>query len=152
MPGIPLWNQALREDLMRSYLLIVGWLMLGASVAPAQDNVQTQQVGSDVFFAGALDGQRVSGIAQQIGNTLYYNVIVEGKPYAWTQPVLGATAGRISFPRFSLSPAGVLYVTHAVGDVEYRYGSNGCADVVRNGAGERQTTGNCGRTVASADR
>lgn len=137
---------------MRSFFLVVGWLVLGASAAPAQDNVQTQQVGSDVFFGGALDGQRVSGVAQQVGNTLYYNIVVADKPYAWTQPALGTTAGRMSLPRFSLSPAGVLYVTHVVDGVEYRYGSDGCAEVTRSSAERRQTAGNCTRTVATADR
>jgi hypothetical protein len=142
---------------MRTALLPAACCLLFALSLHAQNNVTTRQVGDITYFGGTLNGEAVTGWAQQFGNTILYNLTVGGRPVNYTKQVIGtrsSTQGSDGTPSASqqvgeqtyasLSDS-ITYTSVRIGDVIYTRGSNGCLKVTTIVEGQGYITGDCPR-------
>src|SRR5580765_6029796 len=142
---------------MRTALLPAVCCLSLAMSLPAQNHVTTHQVGYITYYGGTLNGEAVTGSAQQIGTTIFYNLTVGGRPVNYTKQVIGsrshgqdsdgassasqATGGE----RYASTSETITYTTDRIGDVIYTRGSNGCVNTTTIVEGQGFISGNCPR-------
>jgi len=140
--------------------LVVASCLLVTLPLGAQNNVKARRVGDITYYGGTLNGEVVTGSAQQLGNTIYYDLTVGGRPVSYTKqvsvgpdspqgPGSPASMSRQSpgrqVPRqaSTTKPEGITYTMQRIGNVIYTYGSNGCVKTTTLVGSEGHITGNC---------
>jgi len=140
--------------------LVVACCLLVALPLGAQNNVTARRVGDVTYYGGTLNGEVVTGSAQQFGNMIYYDLTVGGRPVSYTKEVTGDSTSpqRPSGPALlsrqalgrpvpaqasTTTPERVTYTTQRVGNVIYTYGSNGCVKTTTLVGSQGHITGNC---------
>jgi hypothetical protein len=131
---------------MRTALLPAACSLLFAISLHAQNNVTTRQVGGITYFGGTLNGESVAGSAQQVGDTIFYDLTVGGRPVSYAKQVSGPRSStQVGQETYVSTSDSITYTTERVGDVIYTRGSNGCVNTTTIVEGRGYITGDCPR-------
>jgi uncharacterized membrane protein len=131
---------------MRTALLPVVCCLLFAISLHAQNNVTTRQVGEITYFEGTLHGEAVTGSARQIGDTIFYDLTVGGRPVSYAKRVSSTPSStQVGQETYVSTSDSITYTSERVGDVIYTRGSNGCVNTTTIVEGRGYITGDCPR-------
>ena len=131
---------------MRTALLPAACCLLFAIPLHAQNNVTTRQVDGITYFGGTLNGEAVTGSARQVGDTIFYDLTVGGRPVSYAKQVIGTRSStQVGQETYVSTSDSITYTTERVGDIIYTRGSNGCVNRTRVVEGRGYITGDCPR-------